>query len=91
MSRARDAVWERMVQSLTRLDEMLAAKAPDCLIAAELELLGETGRMLDPQGCTERDRGRLEYRVRKYAGLCVEPTCEDSAGEDGVCSAHRFH
>lgn len=74
---------------MARLTEMLKHDAPDCLIASELELLGKTGRMLDPDGCARRRAVHDEMRAKKYAGICLQHGCDARAEQDDHCGEHQ--
>ena len=82
----------KLEERLARLTQMLSGGAPDCLIAAELVLLGSIGPQLDPEGTMHHAATQHEIAARRAAGVCVIPRCERHADPDGdsdeMCSGH---
>lgn len=71
------ARWER-------LGELLAAGAPVPLLAAEAELIGKAGAVLDPEGYARRYAEGLVMQTRLDLGLCLHPDCDATVGPPAI-------
>lgn len=77
MGRIEDHGKELLIKRVDRMRRLIASSAPDAMIANECELIGDCGRLMDPEGYLKRQLERELASARIRLGLCVEPDCEE--------------
>lgn len=90
-AKVRDVVRGLLIQRVNRIIRLLRSPAsPDNAIAAEARLIGDAGKMLDPDIIAGVWVQRQEREARLYARVCVwDGVCEvDATSDDGLCAAH---
>lgn len=87
---ARGLIETRMV----RMVRLIAAKAPDSLVASEAIMIGDAAVLLDPALVIQRTVAHKLELARTALGLCQHPDCDvelAKAGHDEpvFCVAHE--
>lgn len=90
MGKLRDNAHEVLRRRVRRICRLMANGAPDSLVAAEAELIGDAGRLLDPAGHVERQTSYAIMEARTTFGLCRHPECDVEVGHgaDRMCQEH---
>jgi hypothetical protein len=83
-----------IVTRVARLQQLLDSDAPDSLVAAEADLIGDAAILLDPAGVCQRAIDGKLHVARADLGLCREPGCEAELAKAGheepvFCAKHE--
>lgn len=90
-AKVRDAVRGLLVLRVNRIVRLLRnPAAPDNAIANEAKLIGDAGKMLDPEFLASWWIDDWQREARRYARVCVwDGECEaDATTDDGLCLEH---
>lgn len=90
-AKVRDTMRGLLALRVNRIVQLLRnLAAPDNAIANEARLIGDAGKMLDPDIIAGVWVQHQEREARLYARVCVwDGVCEaDATTDDGLCAAH---
>lgn len=89
MGRIEDHGKELLIKRVDRMRRLIASSAPDAMIANECELIGDCGRLIDPDGHVKRQVERELAMARIRLGMCSSGDCEELVGSGGMwCEEH---